>query len=57
MFENLKRRRAARHERLGLSEIDARLLRRMGLNPEDIDDALTGRRSSVLFTPFRQPRD
>ncbi len=57
MFDNLKRRRAARHERLGLSPIDARLLRRMGLNPEDMDDALTGRRSSVLFSPFRQPRD
>ncbi len=57
MFENMKRRHAARHERQGLSPIDARLLRRMGLNPDDVDDALAGRRSSVLFSPFRQPRD
>lgn len=57
MFENLKRRRAACHERHGASEVDARLLRQMGLNPEDFSDALEGRRSSVLFSPFRQPRD
>ena len=57
MFENMKRRQMARHESRGLPDIDARLLRRMGLNPEDFDDALAGRRSSVLFTPFRQPRE
>ena len=57
MFENMKRRHVARHQRQGLSPIDARMLRQMGLNPEDFSDALAGRRSSVLFSPFRQPRE
>ena len=55
MFENLKRRRAAQG-RLELSRLDAAVLRRMGLNADDFRDAFEGRQRSVLFTPFRHPR-
>ncbi|MEO8758838.1 MAG: DUF1127 domain-containing protein [Devosia sp.] len=43
---------AARRE---LSHLDAHLLRDMGFNP-DFRDAFEGRRSSLLFQPFRHPR-
>lgn len=56
MFEKCKNRRAERRARFDLSHIDPRLLRDMGLNPDDFRDAAEGRRSSLLFTPFRHPR-
>lgn len=56
MFENWKKRRIQRLARFELSHIDAHLLRDMGLNPDDFRDAAEGRRSSLLFTPFRHPR-
>ena len=45
---------AARHE---LSHLDVRLLRDMGFNPDDFRDSFEGRRSSLLFSPFRHPRE
>ena len=38
-----------------LSQLDAHLLRDMGMNPDDFRDAFAGRRSSLLFEPFRDP--
>jgi len=54
LFENLRKRRAQR-ARPELTHVDAQVLRRMGLNPDDFRDAFEGRRISVLFTPFRHP--
>lgn len=53
MFGKSKKRGAGRLDRRELSQIDARFLRDMGLNPDDFRDAFEGRRSSLLFTPFR----
>ena len=55
MFENVRRRRQ-RRARLDLSHLDMQVLRQMGLNPDDFVDAVEGRQSSVLFTPFRHPK-
>ena len=55
VFENLKKRHTA-HGGPKLSRMDAAVLRRIGLNPDDFRDALEGRQRSVLFTPFRHPR-
>jgi hypothetical protein len=41
------------HRRADLEHIDGARLREMGLNPEDFRDAACGRRTSVLFKPFR----
>ena len=54
MFESVRKRRLRRSQ-LNLTHLDAQVLRQMGLNPDDFRDAFEGRRSSVLFTPFRQP--
>jgi uncharacterized protein YjiS (DUF1127 family) len=56
MFEKWKARRARRIARFELSHLDARILRDMGLNPDDFSDAAEGRWTSLLFTPFRHPR-
>ncbi|MBI4921739.1 MAG: DUF1127 domain-containing protein [Devosia nanyangense] len=56
MFENWTRRRAQRRTRHELSQLDAHLLRDMGFNPDDFRDAFDGRRTSLLFTPFRHPK-
>ena len=56
MFEKWKARRARRLARFELSHLDAHLLRDMGLNPDDFRDAADGRRTSLLFQPFRHPR-
>jgi len=50
------KKRAHRDARADLSHIDAHLLRMMGLNPDDFRDAAEGRRSSLLFDPFRHPK-
>ncbi len=47
---------APKHGRPELEHIDAVFLRQMGLNPEDFRDAASGRRTSVLFVPFRDLR-
>ena len=56
MFERLKKHLARRQAKFDLSHLDAHLLRDMGLNPDDFRDAFEGRRSSLLFTPFRHPK-
>ncbi len=49
-----KRRREERRVILVLSQLDEHLLRDIGLEPLDIQDAITGRRSaSMLFNPMR----
>ena len=40
-----------------LKTLDAHLLRDIGLTPQDVHDAFSGRRSSVLFEPVRMPYD
>jgi uncharacterized protein YjiS (DUF1127 family) len=57
MFEKWKARRARRLARFELSHLDAHLLRDMGLNPDDFRDAAEARQTSLLFFPFRHPRD
>jgi uncharacterized protein YjiS (DUF1127 family) len=56
MFEKWKARRARHIARFELSHLDARILRDMGLNPDDFRDVAEGRRTSLLFMPFRHPR-
>ena len=52
LHTNTKRRDA----NLVISHYDAHVLRQLGLNPDDFRDAFEGRRTSVLFTPFRHPK-
>lgn len=50
--------RRNRRTRITLSELhhmDAYLLRDMGIEPQDVIDALEGRESSLLFNPVRKP--
>lgn len=47
-------RRRERATLVGLSRMQLRLLRDMGIEPGDIFDALDGKRSSVLFKPKRE---
>jgi uncharacterized protein YjiS (DUF1127 family) len=49
------RKRHNRQTRIDLSHIDAHLLRMVGLNPADFRDAAEGKRSCLLFRPFRDP--
>ena len=56
MFDNVRKRRQRRSQP-NLTHLDAQVLRQMGLNPDDFRDALEGRRSSVVFTPFRHPHE
>jgi hypothetical protein len=42
-----------KYRRVDLEQIDGARLRDMGLNPEDFRDAQAGRRTSLLFKPFR----
>ena len=39
-----------------LTHLDTQVLRQMGFNPDDFRDAFEGRRSSLLFAPFRHPK-
>lgn len=55
VFENFRRRQAQR-ARLHVTEAEAQTLRRMGLNPDDFREAFEARQNSLLFTPFRHPR-
>jgi hypothetical protein len=55
LFENFRKRRAQR-AKLHVTPAEAQTLRRMGLNPDDFRDAFDERQNSLLFTPFRHPR-
>ena len=48
------RRRAERLTLDELAHMDAYLLRDIGIEPSDVQDALNGKRNSVLFNPFRR---
>jgi uncharacterized protein YjiS (DUF1127 family) len=50
-FRHRRRQRAAALE---LSRMDERLLRDIGIDPQDVLDALKGRGRSVLFHPVRR---
>jgi uncharacterized protein YjiS (DUF1127 family) len=52
--EAYRARRAQRRVLLHLSQYDAHMLRDMGLDPRDIEDALNARSLSLLFHPLRQ---
>ena len=52
MFGTSKR-GSGRDAQRELSQLDTHWLRNIGLNPDDFRDAFEGRRSSLLFTPFR----
>ncbi|MCR6671520.1 DUF1127 domain-containing protein [Devosia ginsengisoli] len=50
--------RLSRRTRITLGELyrmDAYLLRDMGIEPQDVIDALEGRDTSLLFNPVRKP--
>ncbi|WP_423065852.1 DUF1127 domain-containing protein [Devosia sp. CN2-171] len=53
-FATWRRRRQARITLGQLHRMDAYLLRDMGIEPQDIIDALEGRQSSLLFNPVRK---
>lgn len=54
-FATWRRRRQARITLGELHRMDAYLLRDMGIEPQDVIDALEGRNSSLLFNPVRKP--
>ena len=47
-------RRARYRALIALSRYDAYLLRDIGIDPEDVEDALNGRHSSLLLEPIRR---
>ena len=53
-FAQLQRQSNERHTRKVLSQLDARLLRDIGINPMDVRDAYDGRSGSILFDPIRR---
>lgn len=55
MFQNFRKRQAQR-AKLHVTPAEAQNLRRMGLNPDDFRDAFDAPQGSLLFTPFRHPR-
>jgi hypothetical protein len=57
MFGKKKSPRIPAAARRELVHMDTRMLLDMGLNPDDFRDAFDGRRSSLLFHPFRHPRE
>ncbi|HWA18884.1 MAG TPA: DUF1127 domain-containing protein [Devosia sp.] len=54
-FAGLAKRRRRKRAIQQISTLDEHLLRDIGLNPQDFRDAFENRRSSLLFTPFREP--
>lgn len=56
-FSRWRGRRAQRLALIELNHLDAHLLRDMGIEPQDVIDALAGRNSSLLFDPIRRHRD
>jgi uncharacterized protein YjiS (DUF1127 family) len=55
LLRRWRERRAERATLMTLSRMQPHLLRDMGIEPDDIYDALDGKRSSVLFNPMRKP--
>ena len=55
-FADWRRRRAQRITLGQLSHMIAHLLRDMGIEPQDVIDALEGRDSSLLFNPVRKQK-
>jgi uncharacterized protein YjiS (DUF1127 family) len=53
----MKQRRLERRTMQVLSTMDARTLRDIGIEPQDVYDANLGRRLSVLLNPMRRPSD
>ena len=53
-FAAWRKRRSQRIALAELSHVDSRLLRDMGIEPQDVIDALRGRDSSLLFNPVRK---
>lgn len=54
-FEAWRLRRRTRITLGELHRMDVYLLRDMGIEPQDVIDALEGRDSSLLFNPVRKP--
>lgn len=57
LFDPLRRRSATRRALKELSQLDARLLRDIGIDPADVHDAFMGNRLSVLLNPIRRKTD
>jgi hypothetical protein len=55
MFNFLRRRSAERRSRVELSQLDAYLLRDIGLNPSDFRDPLDDHRAPMPFALRRRP--
>lgn len=53
-FAAWRRRREQRLTLAQLTHLDDHLLRDMGIEPQDVIDALEGRASSALFNPVRK---
>jgi uncharacterized protein YjiS (DUF1127 family) len=56
LFAGIKRRHQQRLTLATLSHMDARLLRDIGIEPMDVENALSGINRSALFSPFRDNR-
>ncbi len=57
-WEGARRRRRERKLAIELSRLDVRLLRDIGIEPQDVTDALHGRPGpSILFHPMRRGHD
>jgi uncharacterized protein YjiS (DUF1127 family) len=54
MWLRFKQRRKTARAIRDLSQLDARLLRDIGIEPLDVYDALNGRNRSILFDPMRR---
>lgn len=58
LWAGFRRRRAERRAIISLSRLDERLLRDMGIEPQDVTAALNGRAApSILFHPMRRKAD
>jgi uncharacterized protein YjiS (DUF1127 family) len=53
-FRRIAARRKERATLIALAQMDAYMLRDIGIEPQDIYDALDGRKSSLLFNPIRK---
>jgi uncharacterized protein YjiS (DUF1127 family) len=57
LLAHFKRRHEQRITLAALSRMDAHLLRDMGIEPMDVEDALLGINRSALFNPMRRNVD
>lgn len=53
-FRRMAERRRERATLIALAQMDAYMLRDIGIEPRDVYDALEGRQSSLLFNPIRK---